>query len=131
MLWTQRQFVANVVSLALLLGAAALLSGCAPDPLAGNWRTKKLDCGRRGTMTLDETWVGEAELPVNCERTCELEVDAYEKGDPEYFMKVEVDTPSVCQVEGGGTKAKYDCTLEDEGTTLDCGNFHVWSWQGE
>jgi len=114
-----------------MVAGLTTLSGCEADPLLGQWRTKKIDCDRRGTMVLDDNWVGTAELPVNCERTCELEVDAYEKGTDLYLMKVEIDTPSVCQVQGGGTKAKYDCKLEDEGTKLDCGNFNVWHWQSE
>ncbi len=131
MQWTQKHFVTNLATIALVVGGATALSGCAPDPLAGNWRTKRLICDRRATMTLDENWVGEAELPISCDRTCELEIDAYEKGDDLFFLRVEIDTPSVCQVEGGGTKAKYDCKLEDEGSTLDCSNFNVWHWHSD
>ncbi len=121
----------GALQVALLTAGVVGLSGCAPDPLAGSWRTKKLTCDRRGEMTLDADWVGPAELPIDCDLTCELECDVYEAGEDRYEMRVKIETPSVCQVQGGGTKAKYDCKLEDEGSTLDCGNFNVWHWRGD
>ncbi len=130
MSWT-RLILTHSAQLALLTAATLWLSGCGQDPLAGEWRTKRMACDKRGEMILDTDWVGSAELPIDCDLTCEIDCDAYEAGEDRYEMRVKIQTDSICHVEGGGTKATYDCKLEDEGSTLNCGNFNVWHWQNE
>jgi hypothetical protein len=128
-LWTRLIFT-RTAQVALLTAGALCLTGCSPDPLEGEWRTKRLVCDRRGEMVLDSEWTGTAEIPIDCDVTCKMDCDAYEAGEDRYELRVKIKTDSVCHVEDGGTMAKYDCTLEDEGSTLDCGNFNVWHWQG-
>ena len=117
-----------LVGLAAVCGIA--LSACT-DPLAGSWRTGKRDCDRRGHMTLDSDWAGQATSPIGCDRTCRMDVNASSAGGDLYEYRVTVTTPDTCVFEGGGTKGKYGCRLMSDGAELDCDDFGRWLWQGD
>ena len=111
----------------LWIMAAAVLFVCAcDDPIIGEWKTsKRIDCDRRGEMEIQADLDGKGEIPIGCDLTCKISV-AVRETDLGYDLKIKINTPEVCEVEGGDTKGTYECELEEDDTRLDCGNFYAW-----
>lgn len=115
-----------------MLSAGALVLCACGESVTGEWETTDQPaCGRRGAMNIEEDLKGVAMIPIDCLATCEIDVQLDDLGGDHFDLAIEIKTPNVCVVEDGRTKDHYECTVERDGTRLDCGRFFEWKWDGE
>ena len=82
--------VRKTLKICLLCASALALSAC-DDALVGTWRTDdKINCDRRGKMTIESDLEGEGKIPFRDCTDCIFKVEAQDSDSDEYEYDVKI-----------------------------------------